>query len=82
VNTLNLILSDDDVAERTSILDDEDSVRVATLILTSAGNAAAVSLHSAIEVGDLHGLGQSFAALGRRDGERSALREGEEVHRS
>jgi hypothetical protein len=80
VDTLNLVLSNDDVLESTSVLDQEDGVLVATLSLTSAANTTAVGLHATIEgaadrLGGLEGNG----TLGGGNGEGSALAKGESL---
>ena len=69
-----LTLANDGVLEGTTVLDDEDSVRVATLSLSSAGNTTAVGLEATIEsAGDGLGLLVGNGALGLGDGDGSTL---------
>lgn len=77
VNTLNLVGADDDVLEGGSVLKDEDSIRVAALLLTSALHTTAVGLHGTVE-GSLDDLGRLVGdgTLGGGDGEGSTLLEG------
>ena len=46
VDTLGLVLANDDVTESSAVLEDEDSVRLATLILVVACAATTVVLGS------------------------------------
>ena len=46
VDTLGLVLANDDVTESSAVLEDEDSVRLATLILVVACAATTVVLKS------------------------------------
>jgi hypothetical protein len=66
VNTFNLVGTNNDVLQGTTVLDDEDCIRVAALVLARAGNATAVGLHSTVKglAGDLVGLVEGDAALG------------------
>jgi hypothetical protein len=74
VNSFNLVFSDDGVLERGTIGKDEDSIGVASLCLTSAGDAATISLETTVESArDLHSLLESLGASGDRNGERSTL---------
>ena len=80
MDTLDLVLSNDGVLESTTVLDDEDSVLVATLSLTSAADTTAIGLHATIEgttdsLSSLKGNG----SLGGWDGERGALGKGESI---
>lgn len=49
VDTLDLVGADDDVLQGTALLDLEDSVGVATLILTGAVDTTVVNVHASIE---------------------------------
>lgn len=74
VDTLNLVLANDDVLESSAILDHEDSVLVTTLDLASAANTTAVGLHATVEdTADLLGGLEGNGTLGGRDGKRSTL---------
>lgn len=77
VDTLDLVLADDGVLEGTAILDDENSVLVTTLDLTSALGTTAVGLHATIEgAADLLGRLVGNRALGGGHGEGSTLLNG------
>ena len=83
VNTLDLVLADDGVLEGTAVLDQENSVLVTTLDLTSALGTAAVGLHTTLEsAADLLGCLVGDGALGGGHGEGSALLNGGESGRS
>jgi hypothetical protein len=75
-------LSDDGVLEGTAVLDEEDSVSVATLGLTSAGNTTAVGLETTVE-GTRDGLSLLVGngALGLGDGDGSTLAHGKSLSR-
>ena len=49
VDALDLVRADDDVAERAALLDLEDGVRVAALVLARALDAPVVHVHAAVE---------------------------------
>jgi hypothetical protein len=73
-------LSDDGVLEGTAVLDEEDSVSVATLGLTSAGNTTAVGLQATVESTlDNHRGLVGDRALGGRDWDRGALAKASEA---
>lgn len=79
MNALDLIFANDGVLEGTASLDDEDSIGVTTLRLTSAGDTTTVGLQATIEgTRDLVGLLVGDRALGSRDGQRGALVQAEE----
>lgn len=70
MNTLNLISSDDDVAERSSVLENENRIAITALGLTGAGDTAIVRLVAAVEAaGDGLGFVVGYAALGVGDWE-------------
>lgn len=76
VDALNLVLADDDVLEGGTVLEDEDSVGVTALSLTSAADTTAIGLEATVEgAGD--GLSRLVGdgALGGRDGEGCARSE-------
>ena len=49
MDTLNLILSDDQVLQRSARLDEENSVCITAFILPCARNATAIRFHAAIK---------------------------------
>jgi hypothetical protein len=76
----DLVFADDGVLKGSAVLDEKDSIRVATFSLTSAADTAAVGLHATVEytryllrflIGD--------GALGSGNGKGSALVEVEEI---
>ena len=72
VDTLDLVGANDGVLQGTALLDDEDGVVLAPLVLAGAGNATAVGLVTTVvglAGGDLVGLVKGDAALGLGDGE-------------
>lgn len=70
MDTLDLVGADDGVLEGSTVLQDEDGVRVATLLLTSAGNTTAVGLVATIVLAiDLLGGVESDRSLRVGDGE-------------
>ena len=74
MDTFDLVLADNDVLKRGAIGKDEDSVRIVTLSLASAGNAAAVGLKTTVErARDLHSGLESLGTSGGGDGERGTL---------
>lgn len=74
VHSLDLVRADDGVLESTALLDDEDGVALATLVLAGTFNTTAVCLHATVEdIGDFLGLVEGLAALGVRKGEGVAL---------
>lgn len=80
VDTLNLVLANDDVLKSGTVSQREDGVRVTALSLTSAADTTAVGLEATVErAGNLLGLGESLSAGGGGDGESGALVEAEEV---
>lgn len=77
VNTLDLVSANDGVLEGSTVLEDEDSVGVATLLLASALDATAVGLHATVkDTGDVLDTLVGDGSLGGGDGERSALLKG------
>lgn len=78
MDTLDLILADDDVLEGGAVLEKEDGVVVAALSLTSAADTTTVGLVTTIE-GARDGLGLivGHGALGVRDGEAAGVAETE-----
>lgn len=74
VNTLDLVSTDDDVLEGSTVLENEDGVSVATLSLASALDTTAVGLQATIE-GTLDGLGRLVGdgSLGGGDREAGTL---------
>jgi hypothetical protein len=83
VDTLDLVLADDGVLEGSAVLDDENGIRVATLSLTSAGDATAVGLKTTVEsAGDGLRLGELDGALGAGDRNAGTLLHGESLSRS
>lgn len=80
MDTLDLVLANDDVLESTTVLDHEDSVLVTTLDLTSAADTTAVGLHASIKsTADLlRGL-ESDGTLGGRDREGSTLAKSKDI---
>jgi hypothetical protein len=75
VNTLNLVGTNDNVLQGTAVLDDENCIRVAALVLACAGDATAIGLHSTVKclAGDLVGLVEGDTALGLGERERVPL---------
>ena len=83
VDTLNLVLANDDVLKSTAVLDHEDGVLVTTLDLASAANTTAVGLHATIKhTADLLGCLEGDGTLGGRDGKGSTLAKSEGIVRS
>ena len=73
VDTLDLVLADDDVLEGSAVLQEEDGIRVATFLLTSARDATAVGLVPSVEgATDLLGFLVGHGALRGRDVEGEA----------
>ena len=80
VDTLNLVLANDDVLESGTVSQREDSVRVTALSLTSAADTTAVSLEATVEgASDLLWLAEGLSAGRGRDGESGALVQAEKV---
>lgn len=76
VDTLDLIGTNDSVLESGAVLEDEDSITVTALNLTSALDTSAVSLHATVEsTGDVLDLLVGNAALGGGDGKGGTLLE-------
>jgi len=61
--------TDDGVLQRRPVLEQEYCVRVTAFGLSSAGDAAAIGLHAAVEnASDFLGCGKGLAALAGGDG--------------
>jgi|SRR5690242_3020862 len=74
VDTLNLVLANDDVLERSTVSKVEDGVGVTTLSLTGAANTTAVGLEATVKgAGNLLGLGEGLSALAGGDRDAGAL---------
>lgn len=74
MNTFDLIGTDDGILEGRTVLEDENCVRVASFVLSSAADTAAVGLQATVETArDLFSSIIGDGALGRRDGEVGAL---------
>lgn len=74
VHTLNLVSTNDGVAENTTVSDDEDGVLVTTLLLTGTLDTTAEGLHATI-IGTLDVVRflKGLATLGGGNGECGAL---------
>jgi len=80
VHTFNLILANDGVGESSAVGEDEDSIRITSLSLSSAADTTSVGLHSTVECPrDRFGGLVGHAALGGRDREAGALLHGEDI---
>ncbi|KAJ8116580.1 hypothetical protein OPT61_g2028 [Boeremia exigua] len=83
VDTLNLVLADDDVLESGTVSQREDGVRIATLGLTSAADTTAVGLQATVEgARDLLDFLEGLGALAGGDGDAGALGQAGEAARS
>lgn len=83
VDTLDLVLADDGILERSTVLEEENGIGVTSLFLTGAADTTAIGLHATIESArDALSLLVGDATLGGRNRESSPLLEGvEEVGR-
>lgn len=80
MDTLNLVLANDDIGESSTIGQREDSVGVAALSLTSAADTTAVGLEATVEAArDLLGFREGFGACGGRDSKSGTLVKAKEV---
>lgn len=78
MNSFNLVFANDGVLKSTAIFDQEDSIRITALVLASALNTTAISLHATVKgAGNLLGLLVGDGALGGRDWDGSAFLETE-----
>ena len=80
MDTLDLVLTNDNVGESGAVSQREDGVGVTAFSLTSAADTTAVGLEATVEgATDLLGLGEGLSTLGGGDGESVALVKAEEV---
>lgn len=83
MDTLDLVLTNDDVLQCCAISEAEDRIGVATLSLTSAADTTAVGLKTTVEgAGNLLGLLEGLGAIAGGDGDAGALGQAGKAARS